>query len=505
MNAAFDRKLASVVAGRVAREILSRGWRVGEKLGVETKLLKQFGVSREPFREAVRILEWQGIVRAERGASGGLIIQAPSLDSVAGIIKTYLELADVSYDEVREAHTLLLIYGLETAVARMTPARANGIRKLLRARRGAYRSRDEEGLAISLIYNAIVGAANNPGLTMLDFMFSRLTADFGHQERYPATEWSKMISRIWAIARRMAVCSADANLAGALKALHEERRLVDDTVKRLERYNHRVWNTRTFLGGDFKSATLSRGRPGKAAAALVYRMTATMRRGGALPGAVLGTESELMRKFGASRAVFREALRSLEFFGVATVKRGGSGGLAVALPNPMATIDTAVLYLKYLRPDDAELRAFQQRLESDAIRLAAARASYAELNSLVESVRLAIRDTGDEWIPRMTQAQRQLIGLSENQALEFVVMMLSAAVADPRPRPAGRLAARRKELIRRACSLVESAAEGQSSDHLGEALHQLYAALSGSAPKEPAARKYARRRDSQRASAAGAH
>jgi DNA-binding FadR family transcriptional regulator len=477
MQPSFQGKLASVVAGRIAREILARGWCVGKKLGVEPTLLKRFGVSREPFREAVRILEWQGIVRAERGARGGLIIQAPTLDCVAGIIKTYLELADVSYDEVRETHTLLLMYGLEMAVARMTPSRANGIRKLLRARRGAFRSHDEEGLAISLAYNAIIDAANNPGLTMLDFMFARLTADFGHQERYPAGEWSKMISRVWSIAQRLGDRAADRDLAGAVKALQEERQFVDNTVKRLERYNHRVWNTRTFLGGDYNSAIRGRGRANKAATRLLYRMTATMRRNQMLPGTVLGTEGQLLQKFGVSRAVFREALRSLEFFGVAIVKRGGGGGVAVSLPNPTATVGTAVLYLKYLRPDDVELRAFQRRLESDAIRLAAVRASHSELMALVEAARLALRGAGEESVHLLAQASRRLIGLAENQALEFVVMLLSAAAAKRRVNSVDRLPARRKQMIKQGCLALESAAAGKSSEQLGQALHGLYAAL----------------------------
>ena len=477
MNASFEGKLASVVAGRIAREILARGWCVGTRLGVEPVLLKRFGVSREPFREAVRILEWQGIVRAERGARGGLIIQAPTLDCVAGIVKTYLELADVSYDEVREAHTLLLMYGLEMAVARMTPSRANGIRKLLLARHAAFRSHDEEGFAIALIYNAIIDAANNPGLAMLDFMFARLTADFGHQERYPAGEWSKMISRVWSIAHRLGDRAADRDLKGAVKSLQEERQFVDRTVKRLERYNHRVWNTRTFLGGDYNSAIRGRGRTNKAATRLLYRMTATMRRSQMLPGTVLGTEGQLLRKFGVSRAVFREALRLLEFFGVATVKRGGGGGVAVSPHNPTATVDTAVLYLKYLRPDDIELRAFQRRLESDAIRLAAVRASHSELIALIEAARLAIRGAGEESGRLLSQASRRLIGLAENRALEFVVMLLSTAAAERCANAVGRLSVRRKQIITRACLAVESATAGKSPDRLGQALHGLYAAM----------------------------
>jgi DNA-binding FadR family transcriptional regulator len=196
-----------------------------------------------------------------------------------------------------------------------------------------------------------------------------------------------------------------------------------------------------------------------------------------LPGMVLGTEGELLRKFDVSRAVFREALRSLEFFGVATVKRGGGGGVAVSLPNPTATVDTAVLYLKYLRPDDVELRSFQRRLESDAIRLAALRASHSELIALLEAARLAIRSTGQQAVHLLSQASRQLIGLAENQALEFVVTLLSAATVERRADSVDRPPARRKQIVRQACLAVESAAAGRSPDQLGQALHGLYTAM----------------------------
>jgi hypothetical protein len=77
----------------------------------------------------------------------------------------------------------------------------------------------------------------------------------------------------------------------------------------------------------------------------------------------------------------------------------------------------------------------------------------------------------------MSQASRQLIGLAENQALEFVVMLLSAATAERRANSMDRLSAHCKQVIKRACFAVESAAAGRSSDPLGLALHGLYAAL----------------------------
>jgi DNA-binding FadR family transcriptional regulator len=478
MAAIFDQKLASVVATKVMNDILDRGWPVGEKLGTEPALLKRYKVSREPLREAVRILEWQGIVSVRRGQHGGLVIAAPALTAVANVMRTYLELADISYDEVREAHVDVQNFGIHSAVERMTPSHANGIRKLVRQPRRGFRSRDQEGLAVGRILQAVVGVAENPSLSMLEFMLSRLTADFGHQERYPAKEWKLMIARAWAIVERIAMCAADSNLDGAVRGLHELRRRVDDTVRRLERYDSRIWNTRSFLLGNFKSAIIADKRAGKAATALVYRITAGIRRDELVPGTTLGAEIDLVKKFNVSRAVFREAVRTLEFFGVATVKRGGSGGLTVAVADPAATVATAVRYLQYLRSDTTQLRALLAYLERNAMRMAAARATHTELMSLVSTARIASRATTADMRTLVEQAKRQLMSLTENRALELIVTVLASGLArtghKSRSAP---IPARARAKLESACDKVEQAAAGRSAQDLADALSGICAML----------------------------
>jgi len=54
-----------------------------------------------------------------------------------------------------------------------------------------------------------------------------------------------------------------------------------------------------------------------------------------------------MARFGVSRAVFREAVRMLEFFGVVEVRRGRDGGLVVGRMDPHGTIVSALLYLNF--------------------------------------------------------------------------------------------------------------------------------------------------------------
>ena len=47
-------------------------------------------------------------------------------------------------------------------------------------------------------------------------------------------------------------------------------------------------------------------------------------------GAELGSEADLLRHYDVSRAVFREAVRLLEYFDAAKARRGPGGGLVGA-------------------------------------------------------------------------------------------------------------------------------------------------------------------------------
>jgi GntR family transcriptional repressor for pyruvate dehydrogenase complex len=55
----------------------------GKPLGSEDELVLRFGVSRPTLRQAIRILQAEGLVTVRRGLHGGMFVRIPSTDTVA--------------------------------------------------------------------------------------------------------------------------------------------------------------------------------------------------------------------------------------------------------------------------------------------------------------------------------------------------------------------------------------------------------------------------------------
>src|SRR4051812_21303097 len=88
-------KLAEQVARRIEDRILAEGWIVGHPLGREADLAAREGVSRWTFREALRLLEQDGLVVSRRGSGGGLFVAAPMIDVISNGLANYLEFTRV--------------------------------------------------------------------------------------------------------------------------------------------------------------------------------------------------------------------------------------------------------------------------------------------------------------------------------------------------------------------------------------------------------------------------
>ncbi|RZL23104.1 MAG: FadR family transcriptional regulator [Rhodococcus sp. (in: high G+C Gram-positive bacteria)] len=100
-------KAAEVTASRIVDDILWGSVRVGEKLPTEPEMLERYEVSRESLREALRLLEIQGIVDIKRGPGGGPFVAPLNSGYLARTTSLYFHLSGATYSELLDTWAAL--------------------------------------------------------------------------------------------------------------------------------------------------------------------------------------------------------------------------------------------------------------------------------------------------------------------------------------------------------------------------------------------------------------
>ena len=99
-------KTAETVARDIVDEIVSRGLQTGDRLPSEAIMMKQHGVGRESFREALRLLEVQGLLAIRRGNGGGPFVGAVDSANLGRISTLYYHLAGGTYADLFDAQAV---------------------------------------------------------------------------------------------------------------------------------------------------------------------------------------------------------------------------------------------------------------------------------------------------------------------------------------------------------------------------------------------------------------
>jgi DNA-binding FadR family transcriptional regulator len=374
-----DARLAAIVAARLTEEIVGDKLPVGTLIGTEAELMERFGVSRDPLREAIRILEWQGLVAASRGRSGGgLRVLSAGDVALSNLLRTYLQLSDISLGEVLEAIGILQDYLLASVAQRATRAQIARMKQVVAEARPKF----EQG-STDLRLNADIGAeiasaSPNVVARVLANALAETCIDFAHAGRLPKPEAGSNLNTIEAFEATIAAIEKR-DAGAALKIHHALLRTSAEALSALERRNSRIWNTHSFLMGDYTEALLHMSGRQKLAAAIGYKIAAYIRRNEFAPGTPVSLHDAGIDEDGGSRAVQREAIRLLEFFGVLDVRRGNEGGLYTTRPDPAHVLMFARLYFSGMQIDAKHLALLREHLGQTAVDLCASKLSTAGL------------------------------------------------------------------------------------------------------------------------------
>ena len=113
------------------------------------------------------------------------------------------------------------------------------------------------------------------------------------------------------------------------------------------------------------------------------------------PGDFLGTEMDLAARFGVSRIVARDALRTLEALGIVEIRMGKGGGARIAHGNPRLFAEALAVQLDLTGVSVGEIMDAQRAIECLAAELAAINSTaedHARLRELIADAERKIDD-----------------------------------------------------------------------------------------------------------------
>jgi DNA-binding FadR family transcriptional regulator len=176
-NDGRPREKPEQIADELRSLIVSGELTEGDSLGHEPDLVERFGVSRPSLREALRILEAEGLITVVRGVRGGVIVHEPDERMTARTAAMVLQARNVALSDVFEARALLEpLAARAIATSRRRKSLAAELCELVDREEATIADPGAFGVANAGFHERLVALAGNQTLTIVAEMLNEIVA-----------------------------------------------------------------------------------------------------------------------------------------------------------------------------------------------------------------------------------------------------------------------------------------------------------------------------------------
>jgi DNA-binding FadR family transcriptional regulator len=219
-------KTSERVALDIVQDIRVRGLTTGDRLPLEAAMVDQYRVSRASLREALRLLEVQGLIRLKPGPGGGPVVGQIEAANLARTATLYFNLCAATYDDLLASQVLL--EPMCTQLAARHPSRREAMQPWFDPAEPATEPEYRE--ATEGFHHAVYGLAGNPVATLLTEAVTHIVSDH-------------VVATMDPVALRPAILEEHAALARAIAAGHSEkaRRMMANHFQTQHDYYRQHW------------------------------------------------------------------------------------------------------------------------------------------------------------------------------------------------------------------------------------------------------------------------
>jgi GntR family transcriptional repressor for pyruvate dehydrogenase complex len=209
-------KASERVAQDIVRDIVRRGLETGDHLPLEAAMVAEYGVSRTSLREALRLLEVQGLISLKPGPGGGPVVGTVEPSHLARMAALYFHLSAAKYADVMA--TQVLMESTCARLAALNPDReqliAPWLEQHLPPDTPTYRD------ITAGFHGAVYDAASNPVLSLLTQAVSHIVTHHVVMTMDPVELRASIVDEHTELAQ--VIAEGDADRAEAMMAAHFE-------------------------------------------------------------------------------------------------------------------------------------------------------------------------------------------------------------------------------------------------------------------------------------------
>jgi GntR family transcriptional repressor for pyruvate dehydrogenase complex len=169
-------KIAQSLAREIVQSIVDRGLKPGSVLPSEASMLEEYQVARGSLREALRLLEVQGLILIKPGPGGGPVVGVSDSKHFGRMATMYFQLGGATFANLLEARITLEPMMVRSITERRDPEMTVALRELLER---DYDDDDDQGYAeLATAFHLIVAASSdNPVLNLISSSIAHIYAD----------------------------------------------------------------------------------------------------------------------------------------------------------------------------------------------------------------------------------------------------------------------------------------------------------------------------------------